>query len=571
MRLTKPRRADLACAAVIIAIVTFQWCLTIGSFYGQKILEPLSYSGDGLFTAAAVTAGMRGEYLPFASKQLPSLGAPFVASWNDFPTTEDMLPLIVGTTARWLGVFGAINVWLYIACLLAGLSMFYVARRFHLNRPFATMSGALYGFTMYMVSRGTHHFSLTFYWIIPFQILTAAWLASRKGIPFRSRKFAITLAVGVVTGFSFIYYSFFAMQLYALALLVRMGRTKRLQPLLVALTLAVVTVTSIVSMNADSIIFARANGVNQAAIYRNPRDVELYALKTIAMLVPAGNHRWAFFRHLSDMANEQSMIQAEIPAPYLGVVQNLMMFGLVVSAAWSIARRKLNLSVTWAFTVAWLIIGHSVGGENSLMGLAGLRLFRSVNRVSIVILAFVLLFGAWALPRMLRRVHISVQWGIAMLLAVFGTFEPIPVTQSPEAVVQNRRVFESDKALVESAEAQLPVGSAVFELPVMDFPEVPGYAGVDGYGLFRPYFYAKHLRFSHGDVKGRPNSAWKFRVGGLPPPAMMDELRSNGFSSIYINLAGFPGQEAAVVDAFVKSGARIIARANIGDSVFLAL
>ena len=52
---------------------------------------------------------------------------------------------------------------------------------------------------------------------------------------------------------------------------------------------------------------------------------------------------------------------------------------------------------------------------------------------------------------------------------------------------------------------------------------------------------------------------------------MISELRGNGFSSIYINHAGFPGQEKAVVDAFVNSGARVIAKATIGDSVFLAL
>ena len=571
MRLTKPRRKDLACVAIIIAIVTFEWCETTQVFYGQKMLEPLSYVGDGLFTAACVAAGMRGDYLPFASKQFPSLGAPFIASWNDFPTTEDFLPLIVGTLARSIGVFGAINFCLYLACIFAGLSMFYVARRFHLNRAFATMSGAMYGFTMYLCCRGTHHFGLTFYWIFPFQILTGAWLASRKGISFRSKKFVITMVVGVITGCSVIYYSFFAMQLYALALLVRMGRPKRKQALLVGLSLALVTAGSIFVMNADTIFYVSSSGLNTTAVYRDARDVELYALKPIAMLVPAGNHRWAFFRHLSDMANEQTLIQGEIPAPYFGVVQNLMLLGFVITAARAIARRKLNLSVTWALTVAWLIIGHSVGSQNSLMGLAGLRLFRSVNRVSIVILAFVLLFGAWALPRLLRRFGPRVQWVVAMVLAVFGTFEPIPVTQNPAAILHNRRLYESDKRLVEEAEAQLPVGSAVFQLPAMDFPEVGAYAGVDGYGMFRPYFFAKHLRFSHGDVKGRPNATWKFGVAKLAPPEMMAELRSKGFSSIYINLAGYPGQEQAMIDAFVNSGARLLNKSIIGDSVFLVL
>ncbi len=436
------------------------------------------------------------------------------------------------------------------------------------------MAAILFGVTAFIISRGTHHFSLIFYWVVPWQMLAASWLASRRGIPFKSAKFKITLAVGLITGWSFIYYVFFAAQLFGLALLVRMGRPKRRQPLLVGLALALVTALATLSMFTDTIMWARQNGVNQAAVYRNPRDVELYALKPVAMLVPGNNHRWPFMRRLAASASEQSLISAEIPAPYLGIVQVLMLFGLVASGAFAIAQRKLNLSVTWLFTVAWLIIGHGVGGENSFMGLFGLRLFRSVNRVSIVILAYVLLFAAWALPRALRRLNVTnlrAQWAVGLALAVFGTFEPPPVIATPESIVSNHRTAESDRALVAAAEAQLPAGAMVFELPVMDFPEVPPFANVDSYEMFRPYFYAKHLRFSHGEVKHRPNGAWKFRIGQLAPPQMVQELKANGFSSLYLNLKGFPGQEQRVIDAFTNAGARVIAKADLGDSVFMAL
>ncbi len=568
MRFSTSRRRDVWAVGLIVLIVTVQWCLTFRIFEGQRVLDPVSYQGDGHFTAASVAAGMRGEYLPFASKMLPSLGAPYVASWNDFPVAEDWLYFLVGTFARLVGVFGAINLGLWFACVLAGVSLFVVARRFHLNRPFAMMSGALYGFTMYIVSRGTHHFSLTFYWVVPWQILVSAWLASRKGLAFKSVKFRIALAVAVITGWSFIYYSFFAMQLFALALLVRLGRPKRLQSVLVALCLAAAAGLAVFSVSADSIFFIRQNGLNQAAIYRNPQDVEFYALKPIALFVPGGNHKWPFFRNLSNRASEQAMIQAEIPAPYLGILQELMLLGLGVSAAFAIAKRRLNITVTWAMTVAWLIIGHSVGGENSLLGLAGLRLFRSVNRVSIVIMAYVVLFGAWGLTRLLKRFGPKVKWSVALAVALFGTFEPIPVVVSPEWIAQGHRIAESDRALVAAAEAALPEGAAIYELPAMHFPEVPPQGGVDTYEMFRPYFFARHLRFSHGDVKGRPNAEWKFQVSGWPAPQLLAELRARGFSGIYVNLKGVPPSR---VEELQAAGARFIAKAAIGDSLFLAL
>ncbi len=538
---------------------------------GQRIGDPIQYASDSYFTAAAVTAGMRGDLMPFVSKMVPSLGAPYVASWNDFPGTDDWLFFVIGRMARVLGVFGATNVSFLLACIFAGWSFFYVVRRFHFSRPFATMSAILFGLSGYAISRGTTHLSLTIYWVLPLHILTAAWLMSRKGIPFRSKKFAFTLAAGVVTGWSFIYYAFFAMQVYALALLIRLFKPKRKQTLLVALALASVTMVSLLSMNLDTLMYTNQNGPNQAAIFRAPTDVEQYALKPISMLVPGANHRWEFFRTLSARAATQALVQGEIPHPYLGVLQNLMAFGLALAAVMAVARGKMNVTVMWALMVAYLVIAHGVGGENSIMGLAGLRLFRSVNRVSILVLAYVLIFGAWAMPRMLRRFGPKIRWGFAMVIALFGTYEPVPLNVTKETIVRNHQLAESDRTLVAQAEAALPEGATVFELPVMDFPEVPGYANLETYELFRPYFFAKKLRFSHGDVKGRPNSQWKFRIAGLHPAQLTAELRNNGFSAVYVNFKAYPGQEQQISDALVAAGARVLAKAPAGDSMFFAL
>ena len=72
-------RLDLIAAAAITLIVVVEWCANYRIFQDQHFTDPVSYFGDAHFTAAVVTAAKRGEYLPFASKMIPSLGAPFVA------------------------------------------------------------------------------------------------------------------------------------------------------------------------------------------------------------------------------------------------------------------------------------------------------------------------------------------------------------------------------------------------------------------------------------------------------------------------------------------------------------
>jgi hypothetical protein len=150
-----------------------------------------------------------------------------------------------------------------------------------------------------------------------------------------------------------------------------------------------------------------------------------------------------------------------------------------------------------------------------------------------------------------------------------GAWEPIPVVSSALSVAREHDLAESDRTLVGAAEVALPQGALVFQLPAMHFPEVPAYGGVDAYEQFRPYFFARHLRFSHGDIKGRPNSEWKIRTAALPPQRMVAELRGQGFAAIYINLKGYGS--GRIVDDLVTAGATVLAVAPAGDSLFLRL
>src|SRR5437870_2524702 len=90
LRWTRSRR-DAAVAMVLAVAIAFGWANAYRLFEDQRIVDPLSYFSDAHQIAATVAAARRGDFVPFASKKLPSLGAPFVADWNDFPLTEDWI------------------------------------------------------------------------------------------------------------------------------------------------------------------------------------------------------------------------------------------------------------------------------------------------------------------------------------------------------------------------------------------------------------------------------------------------------------------------------------------------
>lgn len=565
-------RKDAGVGLLLALAIGVAWAHDQGFFAQQRFSDPISYWGDAFYSAAAVSAARRGDFFPFTSKMIPSLGAPFGANWNDFPATDDLVYWLVGLIARLTDTIVAVNIGYMLAFITAGLSMYFVARRFGFRREGAALAGFFYGMTHYLVVRTVHHYSLTFIGIMPWNVLVMCYLGSRRGLPFKSARFRIAAIATIFTGMSFVYYIFFAAQLYVLGTLagaLRHGRKMKWVPVL---ALSAIFAVSALSVSLDTIRYAWANGLNQAAVTRSPSDIELYALKPVSFMVPSHIHRWAFMRAIWAKERVQSLINGEEPAPYLGVLGCAFLAALALAATVVRIRGRGPAFITaLSATTVWLVIAHVAGGLTGVLGLFNFYMFRSTNRVSVMVLTVVTLFGAWLVPWLLRRWPAKVRWAVCIALALASRYEQGDMVNPRESVANNRRQADSDRHLVEAMEAQLPPGAMIYQLPPMHFPEVPPSYAVDTYELFRPYFFAKTFRFSHGDVKGRPNGEWKFKVAALPAPEMIAQLKASGFAAILLNRKGYGDNGTALVNQLVAAGCRVVAQSDLLDNVAVAL
>ena len=566
-RLSPRRRADWLAALALALLVTVEWLGVHGFFdEDQSMLQPLAYFGDAQFNDFVVAAARRGDFLPFVSQTLPSLGAPGVASWNDFPLNEDMLFFLCGLLARVVGVFGAINLAFLAACVGAALSLFFVARRFGLQRPGAFLSGALFGLSGFMFHRNIHHFSLSFYFFIPWLVLVAHWVMAPRGLDTRQRQ-RTAIVTTLITSWSMVYFVFIGAQVLALAFASRFARFGKAQRKW-AFILAGVGFLGVFSMQADSLWGLLTRGRNTHAFWRSPKDVEQFALKPINFFTSSHVNRTPIGQFTGNANARQSITSGEAPSPYMGLVGGAFFIGMIGFLIVRLARGKLGLPVTWALMAIYFTLAHGVGGLNSLMGLFGITLFRSVNRASIFVFCFTLLFAAWAYGRMTRKWPLPARWAVAVVLAFFGSLEMIPKPVQPGSIAENARLADSDRVLVAEAERVLPQGAKVFALPAEEFPEGSA-PGLDSHELFRPYFFANHLVFSFGDVKGRPETAWTNDTSHLPLPQMFQVLREKGFQALYVNLKGYGGPGA--VQQFQANGATLIMLAPAQDSAFFRL
>ncbi|MBX7099007.1 MAG: hypothetical protein K1X89_14955 [Myxococcaceae bacterium] len=524
----------LRCLALVLAVLAV-FAHAYRLFQGQRLDAPLTTAGDAMGTAALLKAVSEGDFLPFVSKHVARLGAPAVARWDDFAIPEELLYFLWGTLARVSGVFAAMTVGLATASVGAALSLYAVARRLGVRPAWAWAAGALYGLTPYLFARNVSHFQLAFFFHLPWNVLVSAWLASRRGVPYGSHRFAAAALIVGVTAVLNPYYLFFCAQLHALAVAGRWLRLRRLDwktPLALGLTAAL----CFLSVNLDTLSARWSDGPNPHAVERDPTDVETHAFKASLLVSPSNQtHRWKAMRILGGTFQRQSLTTSEFPSGYVGLAGVAAVLLVLLAFAWGLARGRLDFPARAGASVLWLTGSAGVGGLGSALAAGGFLFLRSTNRVSVLVLALALLGAARLAGRLTRRWPRGLSAALALGLCAFGVFEQTPPRTADVTVLANNEELFEGNALGDALEREFPPGSALFQLPAMPFPEVPPVGGVDVYEQFRPYVFTRTLRFSYGGMKGRPEEDFQLEAARLEPAALVPALRAKGFAGVYLD------------------------------------
>ena len=116
--------------------------------------------------------------------------------------------------------------------------------------------------------------------------------------------------------------------------------------------------------------------------------------------------------------------------------------------------------------------------------------------------------------------------------------------------------WEADGAYVETLDEATPDGTAVFQFPVMLFPESPAIGQMRDYDHLRGWVHARPGAFvwSYGAMKGRPDGDWQLIVRDhLGEAGSLPALIGLGFTGVWVDTFGYD-----------DGGARV--RAELGDA-----
>ena len=386
-------------------------------------------------------------------------------------------------------------------------------------------------------------------------------------LPFKSTRWWFAAAIGALTGFLAVYYAFLFWQFLGFAIIAQVLR-RNTSKLKSVLSITVISITCTVAMAIPHELYRILHGPNTSVVQRTLVGLELYGLKLPELFLPPA-HRWKAFAEFAQ-ANyyEPAMIRGEMGSPYLGLVG---VVGLVWLAGLGVARmlKGNGRAIPVMFWQSlWIIVFSLIGGVNLLLGAAGLQLFRATNRYSILLLCLALLFLAKMLGRICPPAYRS---AAALGLLLVGLWDVLPPFVDNQGLQAAEKIVTEDRNFVQRLEQKVPPGTMVFQLPVMDFPEVPPRLGVLDYSQFRPYLHSGNLRFSYGSNKGRALESWQRDMEILPAKVMSEKLESFGFGVILINRAGFSDSAESLLRDLDSSGRKVIEQDGHGEFVAIGL
>lgn len=562
MRLSAALRRHWA-PLTTLALASALPLLVMQIWHARRGVPLTGYGGDGMLNLALVKDVL--EHGWFQSN--PSVAAPYGQELYDFSVfSGDNLNFAL---IKVLGLFSSdpsfvLNLFFLLTFPLTGLAAFFVLRRLGVSEEASIVSAVLFALLPYHFARGlSGHVFLGAYYSVPlgFYLATCVFtdepLLTRRASVQGSRKYIgarslATLGMAAVIATAGVYYAIFTLILIATAGLVAVVATTRTAPVLRAGGLIVLLCGLLVLNFSPNLVHRLAEGGNAAVGARLPVESETFATKLTHLVLPVPNHR---VDALARITREYETSSVPAPAYYgvsLGTLASIGFGSLLVvllaggvrlaTAGWR--WRRLHEAATLAL-VTFLFV--TVGGLSSLFAFEISPQIRGWYRLSIFLgfaamLALGLLLDAIRdsprLPTPVRRWFPAV---LAVVLAVGVLDQTTADFVPPYRDVETR--FRQDREFVDEIERRLPVGSEVFQLPYVPFPESVLHR-MDAYDHARGYIHSDDLEWSWGSMQGRDED-WQSALADDPPPRVARSVAAAGFEGLWLDRWGYPDNGAA--------------------------
>jgi phosphoglycerol transferase len=560
------QRARSALYYVLLgASVIVLWSTYYERWPGTASFEiPVSYlNGGDVLVMLTIVKGFSAFPAPW-NLHVDRLNAPFGADWNDYPHTEKLIFYVWGALQHVVSLGTAANVLVMIASLGSALGFAWAARSLGRSAATAFVGALLFAFSHFIIGRALGHVNIGIVWHVPLLLWLTFVLATAEKLPSKRARIGAYCLV-VATSLQNPYYPIMAAQLLGLAALQSALRRRR-EVARFGLTLVLLGLGSFVAGQSNVYFRSWSAGPNRMFAGRSLEAMRMWALRLPDLFMPISHPigLWEHFAH-SHYFNAGNPV-SENSFAFLGLVGCGLLVGLVLVALKQGLTGRFSEVPAEAWVIGYVLLFSLSGGLDYLVGSLGVTWLRAVNRYSIVILCLLLFWGCRLVDGMRppwARASVIAGAGLVSLYELFGMRPSDHAQQFTEVAAS----IASDSKFGRTLEQQLPDHAAVFEVPIMPFPEAAPVLDMKDCEPARPYLWTRNLRFSYGTHKGRAREMWQSIVEQFDPGNMVAYLEEHGFDALLINRKGLPERAKSLETGLAALHLKPIAESDDHDMV----
>lgn len=497
---------------------------------------PYIYAGDGLFQFWLTQRAIEGWIFENSRN-----GFPFGSSFLDFPGSDAGNLLVLKILGKLSGsYFAATNLYLLLGFSVAFAVGFFVFRKINLGRATAFAGALLFAFLPYHFARllmghlfYTWYFTIPIYFYVGFKVFEIKNANPSRWI---WAGFSAILAIASCFG---VYFAFFGSIVIFVCGIAGSLRNTRYRPLLVSLAMCISICVGVFLNVAPNIANTLKNGKNTEVAQRSPIESEVYALKTIHLLLPYQQHRLEALRNFTQQYNKNFPLSNTVSA--IGIIGIIGFLSMLVILFRSTAGQKTDARMRILTLLTFiLLLTATVGGLNVLFATLISPMIRGWDRISIFIAFFAIAAFFIGIDRLFQN-KAAGPWTIASILFLLTTIGILDQTARPSynAALTSKAGFFQDRKFIGSIESALPRGAAVYQIPYTPFPEAANLVNLGGYDLLVGFINSKHLHWNSGGMQGRQADLFYRELSKKPLEEQLATARSLGFSGIYVDGRGY--------------------------------
>jgi phosphoglycerol transferase len=426
-----------------------------------------------------------------------------------------------------------------------------VLRYYKISYPLALAGSMVFTFLPYHFYRSTMHLFLSSYFTVPLWCAVITTIYQNGKLQLHKNNILnimLILLLSYVLSATGIYYTFFGCFFLSCVVIIAWSE-KRTSAAIISLTFIVLAVCFIILQLAPSILYHVQHGANPLAAVRSPAQTEIYGLRIAHLLLPAEYNRISLLANISNRYNQifVSGLNESIYS-HLGLVSSC---GFILLLLMIFIPRNFpdNAQVKLISKLNLLaVLFATTSGFAVLFSFFVTDMIRSVNRISVFIAFFAIFMVLYLLQSVISKfkIHPTVYWLISASVLYLAAVDQI----DPSSFDNRKNIMPaaSDKYFVADIEHSLPKGSAIFQLPYMDFPEpqvIPNAMGT--YEPMSLYLYSRDLYWSYGATKGRAVDKWNKTTADLPLKAMLAKLKPAGYSGLVIDTYGYQDKGQSII------------------------